>query len=227
MPKDIKRLSKRKFSTDREIQDTLSDFRERLKHRQKVLALSVIAFVVIAAVIAGIILYNRSLTHKALELEAEGIKIYYGISQQQADAAGVRYKNALEKFRESYNTKKLPRVLYYIANCHYEMGDYDESIKTLTELTGQFSDPQMLSLSHYKKAMAHLKKNDYENALSSLKTIVNIKDGVLQDLALLETGRILESTGKTEEAKGTYKQIIEKYPQSIFIDEAKKKAGLD
>lgn len=225
MPKDIKKLSQRKISPDREIENTLSDFREKLKHRQKVLAISLIAFVVVAVTIAGVFIYNKSLTEKALQLEAEGHKIFYNLTQQKAATADERYKNALNKFKESYNNKKNPRVLYYIANCHYEMGDYDEAIKILTELVNQFSEPNIASLSHYKKAMAYLKKNDTENALSSLKLILNIKDGIFQDLALLETARILESTGRGEEAKGFYKQIIEKYPQSVFVNEAKKRTG--
>jgi TolA-binding protein len=225
MPKEIKKLSERKSLTDREIQNTLTDFRERLKRRQKILALSLIAFFVIAATVAGLFLYNRSLTHKAMQLESEGQKLFYGLSQQKAPTADNRYKSALEKFMESYNTKKNPRVLYYMANCHYEMGDYEEAIKILNDLVNQFSDPQIVSLAHYKKAMAFLKKNDTENALNSLRLIVNLKDGIFQDLALLESGKILEATGRGEEAKGFYRQIIEKYPQSVFVSEAKRKVG--
>jgi len=225
MPKEIKKLSERKLSTNREIEDTLTDLREKLKHRQKVLAISLVAFFMIAATVTGFFLYNRSLTHKASQLESEGQKIFYGLSQQTAANTEERVKNALGKFRESYNVKKNPRVLLYIANCHYEIGDYEETVKTLNDLVTQFSDPEIVSLAHFKKAMAFLKKNDTENALNSLKVIVNIKDGIFQDLALLESGKILEATGRGEEAKGFYRQIIEKYPQSVFVSEAKKRAG--
>ncbi len=220
---EIKKHSEKKFSTEKEIQETFTNLRDRLKQRQKVLALSLITFFVVAASIAGFLIYNKSLTHKASQLEYEGYKIYSGQSQPIPDSPDNRYKNALKKFNESYNAKKNPRVLYYIANCHYEMGDYDEAIKAFKELVSRFSDPQIVSFSYYKTAMAYLRKNDTENAIINLKLILNLKDGVFQDMALIETAKIFESTGKVEEAKGIYRELIEKHPQSVFVSEAKTK----
>ncbi len=223
MPSAIKKQPDKKSPS--EIQETIVDIKERLKRRQKVLVFSLIAFLVIIGSLAGFILYNKSASNKASLLEYEGLKLYYGQFQAKPDLSDDRYKKALEKFTESYNTKKNPNVLFYIANCHYETGNYDEAIKTLKELLSRFSDPQISSYSHYKMAMAYLKKNDVENALSSLQSLVKSKEGVLQDLALMEIAKILESTGKAEDAKGAYKELIEKYPKSALVNEAKLRLG--
>ncbi len=225
MPRVIKKQTEKKVSTEREVQETLTEIKERLQHRQKMLIVSLIAFIVIIGSVVGYIIYNKSVSSKASMLEYEGYKIYYGQFQTNPELSDDRYKKALVKFKESYDTKKNPNVLFYIANCHYEIGDYDEAIKTLKELTSRFSEPQIVSYSYYKMAMAYLKKNDTENALKNLHTLSKYKEGVLQDIALIEIAKILESTNKAEEAKGTYKELIEKYPQSPFINEAKLKVG--
>lgn len=219
------RIIKKQPDTERKIQDTIGDIRDRLKYRQKILIFSLIAFLVLIGSAAGYILYNKSASNKASQLEYEGYKFYYGQFQAKPDLSDDRYKKALEKFSESYNKKKNPNVLFYIANCHYETGNYDEAIKNLKELVSRFSEPQIVSYSHYKMAMAYLKKNDTDNALSSLHTLSKSKEGVLQDAALMEIAKILEATGKIEEAKGNYKELIEKYPKSAFINEAKLRLG--
>lgn len=225
MPRVIKKQSDKKSSSEKEIHETIVDIKDKLKHRQKVLIISLIAFLVVIGSVAGFVLYNKSASNKALSLEYEGYKHYYGQFNATPDPSDDRYKKALEKFTESYNTKKNPNVLFYIANCHYETGNYDEAIKTLKELVSRFSEPQIVSFSYYKMAMAYLKKNDTENALNSFNSLSKAKDGVFQDAALMEVAKILESTGKVEEAKGTYKELLEKYPKSAFTNEAKSKIG--
>lgn len=225
MPDIQKKQSDRKTTPEREIQETIENIKERLKYRQKKLVIFVIAFILIIASITGFVIYNKSASDKAASLEYEGYKLFYGKDQAKSETSQDRYKKALEKFKESYNAKKNPNVLYYIANCQYEMGDYDESIKTLKELISRFSEPQIVSYSYYKLAMAYLKKNDTENALNSLKSLAKLKDGVFQDVALVEIAKILEATGKPEEAKESYKEILEKHPKSIFINEAKARLG--
>lgn len=225
MPDIRKKQSDRKTTPEKEIQETIENIKERLKYRQRNLIISVIAFIVIISSITGFVIYNKYASDKAASLEYEGYKLLYAKDQAKLGISEDRYKKALEKFKESYSTKKSPNVLYYIANCYYEMGDYDESIKTLQELISRFSEPQIVSYSYYKLAMAYIKKNDTENALNSLRSLAKLKDGVFQDLALIEVAKILETTGKPEEAKESYKEIIEKYPKSVFINQAKAKFG--
>ena len=116
-------------------------------------------------------------------------------------------------------------MLLYIANCHYELGGYDEAIKTLKELTNRFPDSGIASIAYYKTATAYVKKGDTDNALNALKQIVSVKDSALQDMALLETGKILELSGKTEDAMNKYKELINKFPKSALINEAKARMG--
>ena len=72
-------------------------------------------------------------------------------------------------------------------------------------------------------AEAYLKKGDSAAALKTLKDLASIKDGVFHDMALMESGKILESQGKKEESKAMYKELISKFPNSALAAEAKTK----
>lgn len=227
MPKVIKKRVDTKEGGDEDLKETIGDIRERLKEKQRLLIYALVIFVVITASIGGFIVYSRVSASKAVELEAEAYKVFYGETGAGAPpaAAADRYKKALQLFKEAYDEKKTAPVLFYIANCYYEMGNYDDAIRTLKEFNNQFTDPELVPLSYFKMAMAYLKKNDPDNALATLRNLYSIKNSALQDAALLESGKILESQGKSEEAKNTYQELVNKFPQSTLLTEAKKRLG--
>ncbi|MCX8031721.1 MAG: tetratricopeptide repeat protein [Thermodesulfovibrionales bacterium] len=220
----LKKQSYIKGKADKDVVETLDNIKDKLKKRQKFLIISLLIFVGAVILILGFIAFDKSSLSKATLLEYEGYKFYYSTSTN-VDKDQDKYQKALEKFKESFTVKKNPRVLYYIANCYYELGNYDETINTLQKLLKEYSEPQIASYAYLKMSSAYLKKNDKEKALNSLQNLFNLKEGVLQDLALIESAKILESMGKTEEAKDRYKKVVESYPKSIFVNEAKAKVG--
>lgn len=223
MPKVIKKRLDKKVHTEEDIKDTLKDIKERISQRQRTFVYILIGFLFVIISVTGFFIYTKTSLNTALELEAEGYNLYYGDYLKQPMSNDERYRKALDLFKRSYDAKKRAHVLLYIANCHYELGNYDEAIKTLTELNNRFSDPQIISLSYYKMAMAYMKKGEKDNALNTLKNIYTIKGSTINDVALLESGKILESIGKTAEAKEKYKELINKFPKSALLDEAKKR----
>lgn len=226
MPKAIKKRSEKKISTtDEDIRETVVDIKQRLKERQRTLVYAVTVFVVLTLSVLVFTVYKKTSSGRALELELEGYKLFYGDYQAQLMPPAERYQKALEMFKKSYSSKERPDVLLYIANCHYALGNYDEAVKTLRELNTQFSDPKITSLSYYKMAMAYVKKGDTDNALTALKSLLSIKDSALQDMALLESGKILELSGKTEDAKNKYKELLNRFPKSALLNEAKTRLG--
>lgn len=226
MPKVIKKRIEKKPEHEGDIRETVEDIRERLKERQKTLVYALLIFGVLVITIGGFFIYSKVNTSKALELQYEGYRLFYGDTQAaQFMTPADRYKNALEKFKQSYAAKKNPVVLLYIANSHYELGNYDEAIKSLKDLTSRYSDPKIVPLAYYKLAMAYIKKGDMNSALNTLNNLASIKDSPLQDMALFESGKLLEAMGKPDEAKAKYKELVSKFPKSALADQAKAKLG--
>lgn len=162
MPKPIKRRTEKKIgNTEEDLRETVVDIRQRLKERQRTMVYAIAIFVALAIFVTGFIVYKKTSSNRAQELELEGYKLFYGDYHARLIPPAERYKQALEMFKKSYATRKRPDVLLYIANCQYELGNYDEAIKTLKELNNQFSDPKVISLSYYKMAMSYVKKRRY------------------------------------------------------------------
>lgn len=222
MPKAIKKKGVKKDTIGEDINETVQDIREKLKERQRILVYSLLALGALLIIAGGYFVYAKVTAGKAQQLEYEGYKLFYDDSPAPSPD---RHKKALEKFKESYAAKKSPIALFYIANCYYELGSYDEAIKTLKELTGKYTDRNIVPLAHYKTAMSYVKKGDMPGALNALNAIISAKDSPLQDMALLESGKILEAAGKPEDAKNKYKELINKFPNSALIDEAKARLG--
>jgi predicted negative regulator of RcsB-dependent stress response len=223
MPKIIKKRISKHEGSDEGLQDTVNDIRSRLKERQRALVIGFSAFLVVLIAAGGFYIYNKSQRDKATEFQREAYQLFYNESPTQSSVSGDNYRKALDLFSKSYDIKKRADVLLYIAYCKYELGNYDDAIKTLKELNDKFPDPRIMPLAYFKMAEAYLKKGDNTGALATLKDLASIKDGIFQDMALMESGKVLESQGKKEEAKSMFKDLVTKFPNSPLATEAKAK----
>jgi len=227
MPKAIKkRTSKKIAGTEEEVRDKLVGLKDTLQARKRtVLKYGAIVLVVLMA-IAGFLFYDHASKKKARILAYEAYKIYENLYQPQPLPKEERYRKALDIFRQSYDARKSPSVLLYIAGCYYELGNYDETIKTLKDFTQRYSnEDKLVPLAYEKLAMAYERKGDTKEAMKALETLYNLKGYIYKDLALMESAKLLEREGKTDEAMKKYKELSEKFPNSPFIDEAKTKLG--
>ncbi|MBU4319562.1 MAG: tetratricopeptide repeat protein [Nitrospinae bacterium] len=222
MPKPIKKKIVKKTTFGSDASGTLSRLKKSVDERKRFFITAVAAVVLSVIAIGGFFLYSNTQKNKAQKLEYEAYKIYYGLYQKQPVASEERYKKAAEIFRKAYDVRKSPVSLYYIANCNYELGKYEESLNALKDLNRKFPDDEkFVPLSYYKMAMISLKKGSAEEALKSFAVLYNYKTGTYKDLALIESGKILEAQGKAEEAKKKYEELVKDFPQSPFAEEAK------
>jgi tetratricopeptide (TPR) repeat protein len=227
MPKAIKkRTSKKIAGTEEEVRDKLVGLKDTLQARKRtVLKYGAIVLVVLMA-IAGFLFYDHTSKKKAGILAYEAYKIYENLYQPQPLPKEERYRKALDIFRQSYDARKSPSVLLYIAGCYYELGNYDETIRTLKDFTQRYSnEDKLVPFAYEKLAMAYERKGDTKEAMKALEALYNLKGYIYKDLALVESARLLQREGKTDEAMKKYKELSEKFPNSPFIDEAKAKLG--
>jgi predicted negative regulator of RcsB-dependent stress response len=224
MPKAIKKKVTKPVKTEEGMRGIISRLREMIAERQKLFFSVVVSCVILCLALAGFFMYRSNARERAEALEYEGYKLYYGMFQKQPLQKEGRHQGALEKFRKAYELRKSPYSLSYIANCYYDMGNYDEALKALKELNERFPDDErFVPLTYYKMAVINLRKGDREAALKLLNTLSNYKTASFKDLALIESGRILESMGQTGEAAKKYEEIMKNFPASPFVEEARTK----
>jgi predicted negative regulator of RcsB-dependent stress response len=227
MPKAIKkRVKKKNIDATADVADRLSDIKDKLREKQKTFLTYVIAAVVIVFAVAGTSLYRYSTGEKARGIEYEGYKMYYGEYAKIPLSGQERYQKALDLFKQAYGVRKSARALFYIANCYYELGRYDEALTTLSDFIKEYpEDKDLLPLAYEKLATAQLKKGNKQEALKTLDTLYRLPGSVYKDTALFESAGILESEGRKEEALAKYSEIVAKYKDSPFYEEAKAKSA--
>jgi predicted negative regulator of RcsB-dependent stress response len=227
MPKLIKkRVAKKSTDTEADVKERLLGLKDTLKERQRTALQIGVGVVVIIVALIGFLVYSSASRKKASTLEYEGYKVYYSNPQVQAANREELNKKALDLFKKAYDTKNSPFSLYYIAACYYELGKYDECLKTLKDFTQKYqTDEKFMPLAFQKMALTYIKKGDINEAKKTLDALYNLKGDIYKDFALAEYGRLLEKEGKLEEAKKKYDELVKKFPKSPFIDEAKAKLG--
>jgi len=224
MPKSIKkRVSKKTTTTEAEVKDKLTSLKDTIKERKKTAFKYGLSIVVIVIAIVGLLVYNYTSQKKARIYEHEAYKIYYNTPSQFANKED-QYKKALDIFEKAYDIRKSPTSLFYIAACYYELGKYDDALKTLRDFTQRYSkEERFIPLVYHKIATVYLKKGDINEAMKTLDTLYSLNGDIYKDLVLIEYGRLLDKAGKVEEAKKKYEELTTRFPNSPFIDEAKAK----
>lgn len=228
MPKPIKKKIQKPAFIEEDIETVFERIKETAERRQKQIVIGAVVVILAIVSVVGIIIYKGNVSDKALRLEYEGYKYYAGLYLDVPIPEKERFEKALASFKEAYDIGESPYSLYYIANCQYALEKYDEAISSFRELNQKFpDDARFVPLSYYKMAMAALKKGNSEEALKSLRVLANYRTDSFKDLALMEAARILEQTGRTEEAMETYEAVAKGFQKSPFFEEAKLKAGIE
>lgn len=128
-----------------------------------------------------------------------------------------------------------------VAKASYYKGDFEWAQKQLKVLKSSVSqliandaleiyllitdntveDSTQTALKKFARADFKLYQNKKQEALAGFKDILaNDKTESIQDVTLLRMGRIYESLGQYDLALQSYQQIIDKYADGIYIDEA-------
>ncbi|MEW6569558.1 MAG: tetratricopeptide repeat protein [Nitrospirota bacterium] len=222
MPKAIKkRVAKKPLTTEEDVKQRLSTLKNTFRQRQKIVLLVTAGMLAILIAFAGFMIYSHNLQKKARMLEYGAYKIFH--NQAQNDS-GERYQKAMDMFRKAYDTKKSPISLYYVAACNYELGKYDDALKTLGEFVKRYPDAEkFLPLVYRKMATVYIRRGDTNGAMKALESLYNLKGQIYEDFALMEYGRILEKSGNPEDAKKKYKELTTRFPDSPFFSEARAK----
>jgi tetratricopeptide (TPR) repeat protein len=225
MPKPIKkRVPKKTASTEADVKDKLVSLKDTIKERQTTAIKYGAGVLVIFIAIVSFLLYSYTSQKKARMFEYEAYKTYYNDNQGQSVNKEEQYKKALDIFKKAYDTRKTPISLFYIACCYYELGKYDDALKTLKDFTQRYSNEErFIPLAYQKMAISYIKQGNVNEAIKTLDTLYNLHSNIYKDFALMEYGKLLEKEGKIDEAKKKYKELTTKFPNSPFLEEAKVK----
>lgn len=187
-----------------------------LKYKKAIIA-AVVALVVI---IVGVVLYKTYVSEpkeqKASTAIAKAQDLFAANEFQKAlngDSLGV--KGFVKLADEFSGTDAGNLANLYAGLCYAKLDKWEDAVKYLEKFDG--ADDQMVSpaaLGALGNAYAHL--NQLDKAVSQLKKAAEKADNnSLSPTFLIQAGEILESQGKADEALKLYKQVKEKYYNSM------------
>ncbi len=129
-------------------------------------------------------------------------------------------EKAIEQFKllqKNHSGQAISKLsYYYLSSIYYNMGNYDQSIKSANEFLNQgINDINLIDAANLTLAMSYFSKNEWQKAHEYSIKIQNSYSPYINDASMIK-GLSLEKLGKHEEASEIYKEILNKTYPSQF-----------
>jgi tetratricopeptide (TPR) repeat protein len=197
-----------------------------VKTYQQQIVMAVIAVVLVALVISGVVYFRQKSEDRAAAMFGKAIAKYQGIMQNTPGFAALEeVKGDFKAIIDQYGSTGAGRsALIKYGNVCFEMKQYDEAIdsyeKALTAFKGQ---NDFAGLINTGLAYAYEAKGDVEAAEKYFNRVLSDPNAVAKDHALFNLARIYEKQGRAEQRDDILKRLVTEYPESIFYQPAKEK----
>jgi len=133
----------------------------------------------------------------------------------------VKYKAALEAFEQVRKMHPSARTasltVYFIGEIHSQLGEYDKAGKNFKEYLTAEGESGELSVFALEGIAASLEAQGKDaDAIEQYRRLTKPPFDMQPDRGLYHVARMEQKTGKTTEAVGHFKEILDKYPQTSF-----------
>ena len=140
-----------------------------------------------------------------------------------------KYRKALGDFqgveRRYGSHPAAVRARYYGALCQIELTQYDEAEKALKELAaGREGNRLEPALARLAIADLQRRRGQIEQAVDTYKQIADdAAFGLPRDAALLSLAQLYEEAKRPADARAAYRQLIDMFPESAYVTEARRR----
>jgi predicted Zn-dependent protease len=229
MPKPIKKKTRKKTRLDEEgVKSRALETVQLLKEKRKILIYTLSAIVVVVILAVALIVYSSSVRKKAFSYELDAYNYYYNVNLRETLTDEQRMKKSLELFEKSSDIKSTPAVQFYIGNCYFNLGDYNNAIEAYLEFIDRHSgEKEMLPLVYQKLVSAYMKVGEKDELLKTLADLEQFENGMFRDTALILQARFFETQKNQEEAEKKYRELVKTFPLSPWSVDAKTKIKVE
>lgn len=141
----------------------------------------------------------------------------------------ARAEAALAKFAEVYNaypsTDAGIAARYYAASALAMLGRHEEAASRFREVVDRAgADSFYGRMAQLGVVEASAQAQKYDEAITAAQALVNdtTDDTIPRDALLMELGRVQAAAGKKADAKQTLDRVIAEFPESPYVEEAKR-----
>jgi TolA-binding protein len=220
---------------ENELQRFALQTRDMIETRRREATKLVIAAVVIVVAAAGYFLWREHVQTRAHALLAEAVAAQesrvatagtpasagtYPTDRARLEAAATKFKAAADAYP---STDAGIFARYQEAADQLALGNTTAAITAYQEVLRRGGDALYGQVARLGLAEAQARSGQYEQAINTFKELSQRKDGPLPvDGILMELGRTYRTAGKAAEAKQTFNRLVDEYPESPYMQEAKR-----
>ena len=231
--------SERHRLKENELSHVLGDATVRLQENRSTIGLvgGIVALVLVVGI--GYWAYTTRSENRAQALLGDAIVIMQAPVEEPKPGAkpGVtgyptvqaRAEAALVKLSDVYNaypsTDAGIASRYYAAAALSMLGRHDEAATRFQETVDRAGDNTFYGrMSRLGVVESNVQAKKYDQAIAAAQALVNntSDDTIPRDALLMELGRVQVAAGKKADAKQTLDKVIAEFPESPYIDEAKR-----
>ena len=231
--------SERHRLKENELSHVLGDAAARLQENRNKFGLigGIVVLVLVAAV--GYWAWTTRSENRAQALLADAIVIMQAPVEAPKPGAKpgttsyatvqARAEAALAKFGEVYNsypsTDAGIAARYYAASALAMLGRHAEAAARFQETVDRAGENSFYGrMARLGVVEANAQAKKFDEAISAAQALVNSTndDTIPRDALLMELGRVQAAAGKKAEAKQTLDKVIAEFPDSPYIEEAKR-----
>ena len=238
----MKRIERRKLKQN-EFERTVAQARDVVVERQQEITMAVVAIVVVLVVVGGYFAYRSSRNSKATALLASALAVAeapvvpppppapgsappiqqpgtYRNEHDRAQAALPRLQQAADAYP---NTAAGITARFRLAATLAELGRPAEAEQRYEEVVQKTSSRDIY---HYTAQLgvgeARLAQGKAADAMTTFQQLATDSNSQLPvDGVLMQLGRAALVAGKKDDASRAFTRIVDEFPQSIYVTEAK------
>jgi TolA-binding protein len=111
---------------------------------------------------------------------------------------------------------------YHIGVAQLAMGHFTEARQAFEQTAARAGSSVYGPMARMGRAEVMLAAGQYEDAIKAFTELSAERDGLLPiDGVLMQLGKSCAKAGKTQEAKATFKRIVDEFPDSPYVTDAK------
>lgn len=195
------------------IQETVSKTETFLNENKNTIYTAVAVVLVIAA---SILCYQKFyLQPKKAEAAAQMYPAEAAFAAQNYEVAlkGDGNNLGFEQIIDEYGSKASQAATLYAGICEFNLGNFESAITYLKKYKG--TDEILTARAAACIGDAYVGLEDYKTALGYFEKAAGVIDNIYAATYLLKAGEVCEALGNKDKALKFYKQIKEKYPQTM------------
>lgn len=143
----------------------------------------------------------------------------YPSEQARSEAAMAAFQKVINDYP---STQAATAARYHYAASLTALGRYAEAEKSFQEAIDAAGDSLFAATAKLGQAEALIAAGEYDRGLKALEALAADRDGLLPvDGVLMQLARGYQKAGKPADARTAYKRVVDEFPDSLFVPEAR------